>query len=53
MAAELRAEGERPLEIDAGPLFPKPERGAGGGFVGDIDLEHGAAVGAFLDAGHG
>ena len=49
MAAELVAESQRALEIDAASPVSNAQRGAGGGLVGDVDLEHGAAIGAFLD----
>ena len=39
MAAELIAERERALEIDAAPLPPGAERGARERLVGDIDGE--------------
>ena len=42
MAAELVAERQRPLQIDAAPRLPGAERGAREGLVGDLDGEDGA-----------
>ncbi len=53
MTAELVAERQGPLEIDAGAFLPAAERGAGGGLVGHIDLEDGAASAPSSRRSHG
>ena len=53
MAAELGAEGKRPLEVDAAAGRPGAKGGAVARLVGDVHLEGRGARGAVGDVHHG